>query len=291
MRRALSVARSNSDASVSNVSSSMLCSFSPPCFSSLVLARSFTASSRPLLGVSAPVRARNPLRFPSVGKLLYEKGLDWKSVEGSGRLGQILKSDALRAKKRASPAATPSSSVISSLFGKDVPHRYAVIEADVGVLLKSASDQLGSGGLAACVLKCIVSALPAMSLSADGQFALVELVDRSVARASVPLLSSPEATVKALGSSSSSSSTPSRPSPLVVLQDFSVTGLSSVVGVLPAGAAVVLTVGAPRAVARAEQTVVVCSLSLAADATRIDEDQAQQFLAAVAKGMKQFGLF
>lgn len=233
-----------------------------------------------------------PMRFPSVGKLLADRGLDRASVVATGRLGQLLKGDVLKAKPRAAssqpqarPVAAPVAAAVSGL-GKSVPHHYAFTDARMGVLLQEAAAALGAGGLAACVLRSALPSLGVLGLDGTGT-ALVERVTRGGAqRAVVRLGAGPQEVAKALQGRGGLEGT----SAALVIQDYSETGVGSVTGVLPPGAVALLTIGAPSVRAAQPQSALAATLGLSADATLVSEEQAQQFLEGVASNMKSFGL-
>jgi pyruvate/2-oxoglutarate dehydrogenase complex dihydrolipoamide acyltransferase (E2) component len=249
--------------------------------------RACTVPVRRLSGATAaaPRGHRAPLRFPSVGKLLLDRGLDRASVTASGRLGQLLKGDVLRAKQPPPPA--PQQAVEFSGTGKAVPHRYAFREAPVGPLLQGAAGLLGPGGLGPCLLRCAAASLSLAGLERSGTARLERVTRGATQRATVPVTARPEEAMKAL----SAASGPAASAPVLILQDYSEAGLSNVTGVLPPGAALLLAVGAPALRCGPDGVAgTACVLSLTADATRVDEEQAQQFLEGVATQMKSFGI-
>ena len=241
-------------------------------------------SSQWLTGTALVGRTqRPPLRFPSVGKLLLDRGIDRESVTASGRLGQLLKGDVLRAK----PRPTQQQQVFSGT-GKAVPHRYAFRDAALGPLVLGAAVLLGPGGLGACVLRCAAASLERAGLERSGTVRLERVWRGGTQRADVAVAAGTEEAARAVQAASDAPLSSS--SCVMVLQDYSEAGVSSVTGVLPPGAALLLAIGTPQLRPGALGPALSCTLSLTADATRIDEEQAQMFLEGVAEQIRLFGI-
>ncbi len=213
-------------------------------------------------------------------------------MTASGRLGQLLKGDVLLAKPRPPQQQQQAPQQVEfSGSGKAVPHRYAFREARLGPLVLGAAGLLGPGGLGPCLLRCAAASLPLAGLERAGTARLERMTRGATQRAVVPVAARPEEAMRALMSASAGGSASSSQLPVLVLQDYSEAGVSNVTGVLPPGAALLLAVGAPALRPGPDGAAgPACTLSLTADATRVDEEQAQQFLASVAAQITAFGI-